>query len=658
MKPAWRLRYAALALGATTSVSAGEVTLELRDLAQRGASISFAVPIAKTANATTVRVFLEGGKEPLAGVRARPVLSDPSEGAAHGAYSWLVEIPAPSLGAANRVRIAWGQGGAAAGEMKDGSPLRIESSEAVEVVDYSIEKHGTGFRLAVSQPTRRVILSGWEPATLAIPPAGYLASTGLFGELVSVSDLEASPRLRAMRFLSDNLRLFGLGALYDEGYRPSAYPGKPGDPGSAAVVDLSQVYEAWLYDRCATYLLGYAHSGELRFYRHGLRACSFYASKIDGRGFLTLKTNAQGTPGDAKYSHVRGLYFYYALTGDESALEAGRRIARMWLDDPHFVKPYRQGRARGPDKLWTERQLAHALESLVYGYLLTGDSQLLSGARELFEAAWRHITAPDAAHLKAITGHALAPQPCLVHASGQHEGSPPAEPFCSPWMSSLLVDPLLRYQTITGDSRVDEVFLQLGRYLRDTATTYFYGNPLGDTFFTPRRCYRPAAAGQPVRTLIPAYGAARRVDGSRYLSSQWDDFDHCSDATALSAAALRALRRLGGFDRPGPHSFRTEGESLLAMHNELAHCALTTFRYSSRTNRDPRNWKSAQLAKGLADPEWIVKNKIGFPSHAPAPLRKLSWWFNGSLLQFRLLDEAGVTIDTLRPGTIQPAECR
>ena len=38
-------------------------------------------------------------------------------------------------------------------------------------------------------------------------------------------------------------------------------------------------------------------------------------------------------------------------------------------------------------------------------------------------------------------------------------------------------------------------------------------------------------------------------------------------------------------------------------------------------------------------------------------LRKLSWWFNGSLLQFRLLEEAKVSIDSLRPGAIQPPSC-
>jgi hypothetical protein len=91
------------------------------------------------------------------------------------------------------------------------------------------------------------------------------------------------------------------------------------------------------------------------------------------------------------------------------------------------------------------------------------------------------------------------------------------------------------------------------------------------------------------------------------------------------------------FDRPGPPLSGPKGV-LLAIHNELAHCALTTFRYFSRTNRDPRNWKSA-AGKGFGDPEWIVRTRSGSEPR-PAP-RKLSWWFNGSLLRFRLLDEAG-----------------
>jgi hypothetical protein len=184
---------------------------------------------------------------------------------------------------------------------------------------------------------------------------------------------------------------------------------------------------------------------------------------------------------------------------------------------------------------WTERLLAHALESLVWLSLDRRCRACL--ARDLFEAAWRTSRHPTP-RVKAITGHAFAPQPCFVHASGQHEGWPPGEPFCSPWMSSLLVDPLLRYQAITGDSRVDEVFLRLGRYLRDTATTYFHGNPLGDTFFTPRRCYNKPRRDNRCERLSPPAGRPGRLTGAVTSAATGTTSDHCADVTALSAAAL------------------------------------------------------------------------------------------------------------------------
>ncbi len=89
----------------------------------------------------------------------------------------------------------------------------------------------------------------------------------------------------------------------------------------------------------------------------------------------------------------------------------------------------------------------------------------------------------------------------------------------------------------------------------------------------------------------------------------------------------------------------------------VAHCALWAFQYFSRPNRDPRRWTSAQLAKGYGDPNFVITNKIGFATHEPAPLRKLSWWFNGSLLQFGLLEQAGLGVEALQPGAIQPATC-
>ena len=313
---------------------------------------------------------------------------------------------------------------------------------------------------------------------------------------------------------------------------------------------------------------------------------------------------------------------------------------------------------RSPEKLWTERHLAIAMESLIYSYRLTGEPELLEGLKELFETAFRHITAPDTAGVQAITGSAFPPQNCLVHTSFQHEGGKLADPFCSAWMSALLVDPLLRYQELTGDARVDEFFVRLCRFLRDTGTTYFYGNPLNDSFMSPRIFFKPAPPHQDVRILIPMYGAGLWPDGRRYAQIEWDDFNHCSDVTAVTAAGIRALRRQAAFDKPFAGPFRTEGESFLALHHELSFCAETTFVYFSRTGRDPRHLTSSTLAAAAAQPDWLLKNNIGFPSYPSGPPRKLSWWFNSSLLQYGLLREAGVPMTELRPGAVQPGMSR
>jgi hypothetical protein len=66
-------------------------------------------------------------------------------------------------------------------------------------------------------------------------------------------------------------------------------------------------------------------------------------------------------------------------------------------------------------------------------------------------------------------------------------------------------------------------------------------------------------------------------------------------------------------------------------------------------------WTSSQLAPGLGDPATFIRqNKIGWPIGNLSPQRKLSWWFNMSMLQFGLLNDAGITVPVLTPGVIQP----
>ena len=61
---------------------------------------------------------------------------------------------------------------------------------------------------------------------------------------------------------------------------------------------------------------------------------------------------------------------------------------------------------------------------------------------------------------------------------------------------------------------------------------------------------------------------------------------------------------------------------------------------------------------GAGDPPTFIKaQKIGYPQHQLAPLRKIGWWFNMSILQFALLSDAKLALTELKPGQVQPASC-
>jgi hypothetical protein len=395
--------------------------------------------------------------------------------------------------------------------------------------------------------------------------------------------------------------------------------------------------------------------------RHALRACSYYSAQIGLAGTSRGFFGGKPTP-DSKYSHLRGLFAYYALTGDEGALAAGTAIADLWRNDLYFAGPYRLGSIRGVDKLWTERLLGTSLEGLYYGFRLTDNTAYLAAFKEVVTTAYRHITTADQAELVAITKDPntppFPPQNCFIHNASQASEGSRSEPWCSGWMSELVVDSLLAYQDQTNDPRVDEIFVRLARFLRDVGSSYLARDLQDDSFLAPAVCFDPALISTPwERLLIPLYGSGLYADGTRLNAGEYSDYEHCPDATALTAAAVRALVRQGKFDQGGPIGpFASEGASLLQLHHEFAFCAQTTFKVRNLTQyHDPSVWTSSKLAAGASDPAaFIAKWGIGFPSYVTSPQRKLSWWFNSSMLQFGLLKDAGIKIPALRPGAVQP----
>jgi len=634
----------------TGSFDANGVRLHLTRTFPSVSVVRFGVPVPEGAVVDPRSVKLAVAGQTLPAVVTATLRHHDKDGNPTGVRAIVVELPATALDQVGLdVDIAWrggqtsgGAAGASAAAQTTFAQSSAPSNEVVDTAERTIETVNGRASLRETSRCPRVLFEAREPAVLATFPDGYVASTGILGPLVSASRAH-QPDLAGLSFVADQAAQFGLSAMYRESY--------PLNPDPESVVDPVAEYEGWLYDRCATFLSLYAVDGDSRFLREAFRSCWYYQSKIglsgEMGGIFTGKPER-----DTKYSHLRGLLAYYALTGDEGARAAGQAVAELWLNDEEFAGPYRRGHI---GNFWTERLLATSMEGMIDGFELLDDKRYLDAFKELLTTAYRHITG-DAAALSALSPVAgkFPPQNCFIHSAGQHGEGADDQPWCSGWMSELTIAPLLAYQDVTEDPRVDEILVRLTRFLRDVGTSYFTSDPIDDTFLKPTKRYR-AEDGENVRRLIPLYGAGLGKNGKRQNSGEYDDYLHCMDATALTAAGLRSLERQGAYDRNPVGPFPSEGASFLALHHELAQCAKLTFADQTRLNRDPARQTSDELAAGRKDPAAFIKeNKIGFPSRTNAPLRRLSWWFNSSLLQFGLLSDAHVPISRLEPGRIQP----
>ena len=414
--------------------------------------------------------------------------------------------------------------------------VSADSPEVVTTTVRTITAAGGVNKLVESPRVDQTLFTGKEPRVLATFPDGYLAATGLLGHQVTASALAGGGDFAGLAFLSDSLAKFGASALYAETYALNP----------DGVVDPVANYEGWLYDRCATFLTFYTHTGDARFLRHAYRSCSYYAGKIGlagaTAGIFTGKPDA-----DPKYSHLRGLYAYYALTGDEGALAAGKAIATMWRDDTLFVGPYRMGHLRGPDKLWTERLLGTSLEGLYYGHRLTGDTTYLAAFKQMLDTAYRHITG-DAAALAALNPGVgpFPPQSCFIHSARAARRGRRHRPVVLD-LDERAHDRLAPAVPGADGRRARRRDLRAPRALPARRRLAVHDGR------RPRRplpraqgLLRPEGRGPAPARAHLRLGAHARPGRARNFGAS-DDDEHCTDATALTAAGIRALVRQGKF---------------------------------------------------------------------------------------------------------------
>ncbi len=627
------------------------VTIRLTPVFTEAKRASFGVPVARGTlkSVNDVLIKIDGKKIAAEMTELLPDLD--KDGARVGVRAFRVQLDASAIGSeGSDVEVYWSGGSAPAlppvvVEFKS-EEVSSDSASIVSTVERTIKSNNGTYELVESNRSDKTVFVGREPRLLPTYPVGYLAQTGILGPLLTSTEVEQRADLAGVRFLSKAIQEFLRSAMYEEPYAINP------DPDSLPNFDAQ--YEAWLYDRCATFLLAYAHAGDVKFLRHALKTCSYYSSRIElsgaNRGIFTGKPDP-----DAKYSHIRGLYTYYALTGDERAADSIQAIGELWLNDQLFVGPYRQGHVRGVDKLWTERLLGTSLEGLLYGHRLKGDLTYLTAFKEMLATAHKHISGDQVAIDEVNPGVGLPPQNCFIHTDLQHGEGSGSTPWCSSWMSELLLDTVLQWHEVSQDARVLEIIVRLTRFLRDSGSNYFRGNPAKDSFLAPTICYK--TGDDDPRMLVPLYGAGINKDGQRVASGEYEDYEHCTDATALVAAGRWAFEK-GAQQKNAPAPFSDEKASFQALHEEFLFCADRTFVSETRARRNPLVWKSSELAAGASDPAKFIKDqKIGYPQHQLAPLRKIGWWFNMSILQFGLLSQAKISLTEAKPGRIQPASC-
>jgi hypothetical protein len=196
-------------------------------------------------------------------------------------------------------------------------------------------------------------------------------------------------------------------------------------------------YEAYLFDRAATYAKIYVRHADAKFLLGAIQANEFYMQKLSPAGFFTLKKG-----NDFKYSFNEGSALLYMLTGDPRYLDVVNRIAKVW-DKRTFGKNGKFAVGYTKDSnFWTERHHGFGMAAYVHAYEITGERKHLDVSRAYLDAALSMQVAP---------ADGKAPDGAWVHRSGAHgDGNGWTT---SPWMSAFLMDSIWKYWMLSDDIR-------------------------------------------------------------------------------------------------------------------------------------------------------------------------------------------------------------
>lgn len=188
-------------------------------------------------------------------------------------------------------------------------------------------------------------------------------------------------------------------------------------------------YEPWLFDRTSVAYDLYKLTGQQRWLDLFHTYFAFYSSRIGSDGVFTPKGY-----GDTKYSYVKPFYIYEQLTGDTQYRPVAMRIYNAWVSD--FPSNYSRSQY-----MWTEREIAFALESAVYWHKLSGDVSALERATALVNQ-WDIVCDGHGAPLHTLSQH-----------QEEFDNAYAIMMMTSPWMAGLYFQAAKAYDEVTGGDR-------------------------------------------------------------------------------------------------------------------------------------------------------------------------------------------------------------
>jgi len=274
-------------------------------------------------------------------------------------------------------------------------------------------------------------------------------------------------------------------------------------------------YEPWLFDRATVGHRLFELTGDTRWRQRFLDDFAWYRQRIGSDGTFSPR------PGDTKYGYVTPFVLYERLTGDAQYRPVARRIYDSWVREwPTTFSPTSA-------QLWTEREMAFALEAVVAWHELTQDAAVLPRAQALLDQ-W-----------DVVAGAAGAPQVSYTrHEGGGPGGTTPTNLVNSPWMSALYFQATRRL-AVAAPSMTSQIHRQVTRYADWLEVHGYYDGTLAHP------------ENRPCDTC-PGYTVPRYLTGELIGDAGYDsgNMDHALDVAGVVAFAVVAKRAQGADPAP------------------------------------------------------------------------------------------------------------